>query len=210
MAVLKKNWLRVVTHIGALAPLAILIVKYASGDYLVAPARQIITSTGRTAIVLVILSLACTPVSFITGFKRFLRVRAALGLYAFGYLTLHLLVYVGWDYGFDMALLIRDLPYQRYVIVGMITYLLLTPLAVTSTRAWQHRMGKRWQHLHRLFYLAALLDIVHFLWLAKDPGRPLRYGALVVLLLLIRLKPIRQWVVRVRGRISRLFRNTDA
>ena len=210
MAVLKKNWLRVITHIGALTPLALLIYKYATGRHLFAPARQIITSTGRTAMILLILSLACTPLSFITGLKRIMRVRAALGLYAFGYVTLHLLVFVGWDYGFDFRLLARDLPYQRYVIVGAVTFLILLALAVTSTKGWQRRMGKRWQQLHRLFYLAAILDIIHFLWLAKDPTQPLRFGALIIFLLLLRLKPVRQAITMVRGRLLNRLRGSSS
>ena len=201
MAALKKKWLHIITHIGALTPLALLIYKYANGRYLFAPARQIITSTGRTAMILLILSLACTPLSYVTGFRQILRIRADLGLYAVGYLTLHLLVYVGWDYGFDFALLARDLRHQRYVIVGTVTFLILLLLAVTSTRGWKRRLGKRWQRLHRLFYLAAILDIVHFLLLAKDPTRPLRYGAIVTLLLLTRIRPIRQAILAVRSRV---------
>jgi len=199
---LSKNWLRLVAHIGALTPLAILLWKFAVRRSLFAPAQQILTATGRTALILLILSLACTPMSVIFGLRRILRIRAPLGLYAFGYLTLHLATFVGWDYGFDLTLILRDLPYQPYVLVGLVTLLLLLPLAATSSRNWQKRLGKNWRRLHRLVYLAVLLDIVHFLWLSKDPSRPLRYGAIVLLLLLLRIKPVRQAAVKRRQNVG--------
>ena len=154
---------------------------------------------------LLVLSLACTPVHTVTGFKQVRRVRRALGLYSFLYLCLHLLTFVGWDYGFDLALLGPAILDQRFVLVGFATLLILLPIAITSTRGWQRRLGKNWRRLHRLFYVAAILDIVHFLWLVKDARTPLRYGAIVALLLIVRiprvrsgLSAFRRWLVKNR------------
>ena len=189
MRFLRANWLRILTHVGALWPLARLAWYYWRGLFF-DPVRQITSSTGKTALILLMLSLACTPVNIVFGLKRILRVRRALGLYAFVYASLHGLTFVGWDYGFDLRLLKPAILDQRFVLAGFAAFLLLLPLAVTSTRGWQKRLGKHWKRLQRLVYLASALVIVHFVWLVKDPHIPLRYGAVVVLLLVVRIPAV--------------------
>jgi sulfoxide reductase heme-binding subunit YedZ len=102
------------------------------------------------------------------------------------------------DYGFDLALLVEAVFAQRYVVVGFVAGLILLALALTSTRGWQRRLGKNWKHLHRLVYLAGLLAVVHFAWLVKDIRVPLQYGAVLALLLALRLPRVRQTVSRAR------------
>jgi sulfoxide reductase heme-binding subunit YedZ len=119
------------------------------------------------------------------------------------YVGLHLLIFAGWDYGFDLRLLGPAIFTQRFVIVGLVTFLILLALAVTSTPAWQKRLGKNWKRLHQLFYLAAVLDIVHFLLLVKDTRRPLRYGVVVALLLIARIPPIRKALAALRRFLGR-------
>lgn len=198
---LRDNWLRLVVHAGSLVPLAWLVWRYTRGLFVIDPVREITTFTGRAALILLILSLACTPVSTLTGFKSVVRVRRALGLYAFVYASVHFATFVGLDYGFDLGLLPAAIFAQPYVIVGFVAGLILLTLAITSTRGWQRRLKKNWKRLHRLVYLAGGLVIVHFLWLSKDDRLPWRYGVILSVLLLLRLPPVRRAVSRVRYRL---------
>lgn len=198
---LKAHWLRVLVHVGALAPLAWLAWQYSQGTFLVDPIRQITTRTGKTALILLVLALACTPIATIFGFKRVLRVRRALGVYAFVYAGLHFLTFSGLDYRFDLELLGQAILDQRYVLVGFASGLLLLILAITSTRGWQKRLGRTWKRLHRLVYLAGILAIAHFFWLVKDVREPLRYAGIVLVLLLLRIPRVRRAISRMRHRL---------
>jgi len=189
---IETRWLQILSHVAALLPLALLAWDYWQGRF-IDPVQEITTRTGKTALILLILSLACTPLNIILGFKQVMRVRRALGLYAFMYAGLHFLTFVGLDYGFDFDLLLgQGILDQRYVLVGFAAGLLLLGLAITSTQGWQKRLGKNWKRLHRLVYLAGILAIVHFMWLAKDNREPLRYGAVVALLLIVRIPAIKR------------------
>jgi sulfoxide reductase heme-binding subunit YedZ len=176
--------------------------RYSQGLFLVDPVREITTITGKTALILLMLSLACAPISTVFGFKRVLRVRRALGLYAFLYAGLHFLTFVGLDYGFDVDLLGQAIFDQRYVLVGFASGLILLALALTSTKGWQKRLGKNWKRLHRLGYVAGVLAVVHFLWLVKDVREPVRYGVVLALFLVLRIPRVRQAVSHVRHRIA--------
>jgi len=187
---LRQNGLSVLVHVGALAPLIWMIWPYASGRHPIDPISKMTAIAGQAGLILLILSLSCTPIRIIFGFTRILRERRTLGMYAFGYVLLHVLVFVGWDYGFDLSLVWRDLPYQRYVIPGLLTLMLLFPLAVTSTVGWRRRLGPSWQRLHYLVYLAAILDVVHLYWSRKEPGDALRYAVAVGALLAMRVPPV--------------------
>ncbi len=198
MRAVKKNWLRILAHVGALMPLAWLAWRYWGGA-LFDPIRQVTTTTGRTALVLLLLTLACTPIA-VLGFRRVMRVRRALGLYAFLYAVLHFMTFAGWDYGFDLQLLKSAILDQRFVLAGSVAFLLLLPLAVTSTRGWQRRLGKNWKRLHRLVYLAGVAVIVHFVWLSKDPRRALQYGFVLALLLVARVPAVKKVLAKARRR----------
>ena len=199
---LKARWLEVLTHLGALLPLAWLIWDQWQDRFLVDPVREITTRTGKTALILLLLSLACAPIETVLGVKKVLRLHRPLGLYAFLYAGLHFLTFVGLDYGFDLRLLGAAIFGQRYVVVGFAAGLLLLLLALTSTRGWQRRLGRQWKRLHRLAYVAALLAVVHFTWLVKDVREPLRYGVVVALLLILRIPPVRKAMVDVRRRLE--------
>jgi sulfoxide reductase heme-binding subunit YedZ len=207
MRKLKTNWLQILTHIAALLPLAWLLWDYWQGLFIIDPIREITTRTGKTALILLILSLASTPINTIFGFKQALRVRRALGLYAFMYVSLHFLTFIGLDYGFDLDLIGRTILDQRYVLVGFAAGLLLLPLAITSTQGWQKRLGKNWKRLHRLVYLASILAIVHFMLLVKDIREPLRYGIVLALLLLVRIPGIRRVLSNARHQIKKRYGN---
>ena len=199
MRSLTRSPLRILTHVAALIPLAVLIWDGLHNQLTVNPIQEISARTDKIALVLLVLSLVCTPLNTLFGFKQALPLRRPLGLYAFGYTMLHLLNFAVLDYGLDPALLSEAILEKRYVLVGFAAFLLLLPLALTSTQAAQRRLGKRWKSLHRLVYLAALLSVVHFLWLVKaDIREPLAYGALVVALLALRLAFIRRALTRFR------------
>jgi sulfoxide reductase heme-binding subunit YedZ len=204
METLRKNWLRILTHVGALTPLAWLLWDYWFDQLTVNPIQDITFRTGKPALILLLLSLACTPVNTVFGFKQVLPLRKPLGLYAFMYVSLHFLIFVGLDYGFDWRLLQEAIFEKRYALVGFAAFLILLPLAITSTQGWMRRLGKNWKRLHRWVYLAGILVIVHYVWLVKsDIREPLLYGAAVVLLLALRLPSVRKAVANFRSRFRK-------
>ncbi len=199
---LRTRWLTILLHVGSLAPVVTLASLWAAGE-LLAPASRSLSITGRGGLILLLLSLVCTPLHDLTGYRAIPRVRRLAGLYAVAYASLHLLAFVGLDYGFQLALILRDLRYQPYVVLGLTTFALLLPLAITSTPAWQRRLGRRWKRLHRLAYVAAALDVAHYLWLVKTPSVPLRYAMALAALLALRLPPIRRHLQAFRRRFAR-------
>ena len=213
MVQLRRRWLPVVTHIGSLLPLASLAWKFFHDQLTANPIQYITFRTGKAALVLLILSLACTPLSTIFGLRQLIELRKPLGLYAFTYASLHFLTFVGLDYQFDPQLLQEAILKKRYALVGFAAFLCLLPLAITSTKGWMRRLGRKWKRLHRLIYLAGILVIIHFVWLVKsDIREPLAYGAVVVLLLCLRLTPVKKALVKFRESLARRRRgyNTAA
>jgi len=203
MVWLKRTWLPILTHAGALLPLALLIWNFFHDQLTANPIQYITFRTGKAALVLLVLALACTPLNTVFGFRQVVGLRKPLGLYAFLYATLHFLTFVGLDYQFDPELLKEAIFKKRYALVGFATFLALLPLAITSTKGWMRRLGKNWKRLHRLIYLAALLAVIHFVWLVKsDVREPLAYGAVVAMLLALRLRTIRQALVNLRERLA--------
>ena len=150
------------------------------------PVEALLHLAGRWALVFLLITLAVTPIRRVTRWNRIVKVRRPLGLFAFFYLCLHLLTYVGLDQLFAMEYIVEDVVERPYITVGFAAFLLLVPLAITSTRGWIRRLGRRWQRLHRLVYPATALGVLHFYWQVKaDTLWPLvAAGALVVLLLL--------------------------
>jgi methionine sulfoxide reductase heme-binding subunit len=188
------QWPRAAVHLGSLAPLALLVADIAT----VNPIQAITQHSGRTAIILLMLCLACTPASLIFGWKWAPGLRRPLGLYSFLYVCLHLLTFAVLDYGLDGGLIWQAVVEKRYVVAGFAAFLLLLPLAATSTRGWQRRLGRRWRPLHSLIYPAAILATLHFLWLSKVIRDPLIYGAIVAALLIVRLPAVRARLVAWR------------
>ena len=209
-----KKWLWLPVHLGALTPLAILLWQgyqdYFNGvfpPYLtVNPIQEITFRTGKYALVLLVLSLACTPINTVFGFKQVLPLRKPLGLYAFMYASLHFLTFIGLDYGFDLNLIYQAIFEKRYALVGFAAFMILLPLAITSNQWAMKRLGKNWKRLHRFVYLAALLVVIHFIWLVKsDIREPLIYGAVVILLLTLRISNIKRIINNYRRRAKTKF-----
>jgi sulfoxide reductase heme-binding subunit YedZ len=186
------TWLQLVTHLGALAPLALMFWDGAHNQLTANPILSLTFRTGKTALVLLVLSLCCTPLNSIFGFHEAIKLRRPLGVYAFLYGLGHVGIFL-FDYNFDPGMLYDAIFMQRYVLVGFAAFLILLPLAITSTKGWQKRMGRSWTKLHKWVYLAALLVIVHFVWLVKaDVRQPLEFGAGVVALLIVRIPVVKR------------------
>ncbi len=186
------QWL---THLGSLAPLAVILWLFFTDGLTVNPIQDITFRTGKAALVLLVLSLACTPLNTLFGFRAALKLRRPLGLYAFMYVCLHFLTFIGLDYGFDLGLIYEAIFEKRFALVGFTAFLILLPLAITSTKGWQKRLGKLWKTLHKGVYLAGLLAVVHYVWLVKsDVREPLAYGAVVVALLLVRVPAVKRLI----------------
>jgi sulfoxide reductase heme-binding subunit YedZ len=153
------------------------------------PISEITKETGTWTLRFVVVTLAITPLRKLTGWNLLVRYRRMLGLFAFFYGTLHLITYVWLDQFFDLPSITKDVLKRPFITVGFAAFLLMVPLALTSTAGWIRRLGgKRWQALHRLVYATAVLGVVHYWWLVKaDISRPLAYGAIVATLLAARL-----------------------
>ncbi len=205
----RADILRLVAHVGSWLPAVWLARAYLSGDLTANPIQAAEQYTGRFALTLLVLSLACSPLSTWLGWRGLIKVRRALGLYAVLYAILHVYILVGVDYGFAFDLLWGDLANKPYILAGAATLLLLLPLAVTSFKWWMRRLGKNWKRLHRLVYLAAPVAVLHYAWAQKGDlfglrGTillPLAYGAVVALLLLARLPAVRRLRQRTGAKV---------
>jgi sulfoxide reductase heme-binding subunit YedZ len=152
------------------------------------PIEFITRSTGTWTLVGLLATLSVTPLRRLTGRADLVRYRRMLGLCTFSYACLHFTTYVWLDQFFDPAAIVRDIVKRPFITVGFAAFVLLIPLAATSTHSMMRRLGRRWQMLHRLIYPIAILGVVHYLWLVKkDLTEPLIYGAILVLLLAMRL-----------------------
>jgi sulfoxide reductase heme-binding subunit YedZ len=181
--------LRATALLGSILPLAWLVRGAILGDLGPEPVDTIQRWTGLPALTFLWLSLSVTPLRRLTGLNPLIRLRKPLGLAAFGYAALHLLSYLVFDQELSAAEIGKDILEHPWVLVGFAAFLLLTPLALTSTEGAIRRLGgRRWQQLHRLVYPAAILASLHFLWLVKrDVTLPVIYIAALALLLGIRL-----------------------
>jgi methionine sulfoxide reductase heme-binding subunit len=179
----------------ALVPLAWLVWRLFHGTLGANPAETIQLQTGRWALNFLLLTLAVTPVRRVTGWNVVIQYRRMLGLFAFFYASLHFTSYIVLDQFFDWRAILRDIPKRPFILMGTTAFLLLVPLAVTSTKGWIRRLGRRWQSLHRLIYLAACCAIVHFAWKVKViAGAPVIYAVILAALLGFRLL----WFLRKR------------
>ena len=159
------------------------------------PIEEITHRTGDWALRLLLVTLAVTPIRRLAGWQPVIRFRRMLGLFAFFYATLHFSTYLVFDHFFNLLLILEDIAERRYVTAGFFGFVLMIPLAVTSTQGWIRRLGRRWTSLHRLVYLSAAAGVVHFLWLVKiDIVEPLVYAAILTALLAARLAYRRGWI----------------
>jgi sulfoxide reductase heme-binding subunit YedZ len=203
-AYLKKHWFWILVNLAAALPLLLLAFDYAIDNLSVNPIDDFTDRTGKAAIILLMVSLACTPANTVFGFRKALTVRKSLGLWAFTYAAMHLMVYIGLDYALDWKLIVQDaLLEKRFIIIGLASLLIMLPLAITSTKGWMRRLGRNWKRLHQLVYAAGVLAVLHFLMLVKaDRTEPLIYAIVLSVLLLLRVPFIRRKIVSWRRQIS--------
>lgn len=181
-------WVKLGIFIACAIPAAQLASAAYTGDLGVNPIEYITRFTGSWSLIILIASLAVTPLRRLTGRNELVKFRRMLGLFAFFYACLHFATYIGLDLFFDFRTVGKDIIKRPYITVGFLAFVILVPLAATSTAGMIRRLGKRWQQLHYLVYVAAIAGVIHFYWLVKaDIRRPAQYGAVLALLLGFRL-----------------------
>lgn len=207
--------LQILMHVYAWSALAHLLFDFAFGNLSPNPIQDLEQRTGRHAITLLVLSLLCTPLNTLFGWKEPLKRRRALGLYAFMYAAIHVLIYLDLDYGLAWSLIIQSVFEKPYILVGAASFLMLIPLAVTSFDVWKARLKKNWKRLHKAVYFIAPLVVLHFAWSKKgnifqlqgDILRPLVYGLVVAVLLIMRIPAVRKAAASFRSQtLAPLFR----
>jgi sulfoxide reductase heme-binding subunit YedZ len=198
--------LKLVLFVACLGPLARLAWK-AFHDGLGANPIEVIThSTGTWTLVFLLVTLSITPVRKLSGALWLIRFRRMVGLFAFFYGVLHFTTYIWLDKFFDLHEMVKDVYKRPFITLGFTAFVLLIPLALTSTQNMIRRLGRRWQLLHRLIYASAVLGVVHYLWLVKADRRvPEIYGGVLAILLAYRaLQPI---AMRLNARMKCRSRN---
>ena len=201
--------LQILIHLGAWWPLAHILFDAAIGNLTANPIQALEQRTGRAAITLLMLSLACSPMSSLFGWKEPIKRRRALGLYAFLYASIHVIIFMDLDYGFAWSLLVQTIFEKPYILVGATAFLMLVPLAVTSFDVWKRRLGKNWKKLHSLIYYIAPLAVLHYAWgkkgtffaLQGDILKPLIYGLVLLVLLIFRIPSVRRAISMQWGRL---------
>ena len=186
---MKQKWLVPAAFAACLLPLAWLGGRFLRDDLGANPIAEVLNRLGLYAFVLLVLTLACTPAQILFKINWPVRIRKLLGDFCFFYACLHLLTYSGLVQGLDFREIGKDIVKRPFITVGMATWVLLLPLAITSTQGWQKRLGFRnWKRLHRLVYLAGGLACVHFFWRFKTAmAEPLMWTGVVAFLLLVRI-----------------------
>ena len=176
--------LKAAAFAAALVPAARLAYRFYNQDLTANPGDYITDQTGTWALAMLVISLTITPLRRLTKWNELVKLRRMLGLFSFFYATLHMLTWVVFIHFFDLTFMIEDVAMRPYITVGMATFLILFVLALTSNRFAIRRLGRRWQKLHRLVYVAAIGGIIHFWWLVKaDTTEPQRWAAAVAVLL---------------------------
>lgn len=179
--------MRIGAWAAGLGPLAYLGTAFARDGAWVNPVEALLNWAGVSALTLLVGSLGVTPLRRLTGFNPLIKARRTLGLFAFFYAALHFLIYLVLDQGLAWSFILEDIAERPYIVAGTSALVLLVPLAVTSTKGWIRRLGRRWVRLHRLVYLAAALAVLHFFWQVKlDTRLPLIYAGVLVALLAAR------------------------
>ena len=186
---LSSKWLKVLVFLLCLVPVGLVGWRALHGDLTANPIEFITHATGDWTLRFLLITLAITPLRMLLRLPELTRFRRMLGLFAFFYACLHFSTWLVLDKFFDMSEIWKDVLKRRFITVGFAAFLLLIPLALTSTAGWIRRLGgKRWQALHRLIYPSAALGVIHYYWLVKSAViRPLTYAAILAVLLLYRL-----------------------
>jgi sulfoxide reductase heme-binding subunit YedZ len=182
-----------------------------TGGLGVNPIEELTHTTGMAALVILLVTLAVTPLRSLTGWNPLIQLRRPLGLFAFFYALLHFSIWMVLDLGFRLDWIWEDIVERPYITAGFVAFVLMIPLAVTSTRGWIRRLGKRWTLLHRLVYASAALGILHFYWRVKaDAWLPVAMAGVLLLLLAVRIPGWRAAWLRKRERRGKRGREAGA
>jgi methionine sulfoxide reductase heme-binding subunit len=179
------RWLKPLVFLACLVPLTRLGWKAYNHALGANPIEVITHSTGDWTLIFLLVTLAATPLRKLTGQLWLIRFRRMFGLFAFFYVVLHFLTYIWLDKFFDVHEMLADIAKRKFITVGFTGFVLLIPLAVTSTAGWIRRLGgRRWQRLHQLIYFSAMAGVIHYLWLVKkDIHKPVEYAVVLGVLL---------------------------
>ena len=186
-----KPWIKPTVFVLCLLPLAWLVFALLSDRLGANPIEALTRETGEWTLRFLLITLCMTPLRKAKGWRWPIRIRRMLGLFAFFYGCMHLTTYLWLDQFFDWGEIGRDILKRPFITVGMLAFVLLVPLAVTSTNAMMRRLGRNWARLHQLVYVIPALGVLHFWWLVKaDVREPLVYALLFLALMLLRWKPV--------------------
>jgi sulfoxide reductase heme-binding subunit YedZ len=213
----KVEWLRLLVHIGAWTTLLVLVMVNFANSSSVNPILSFEHHTGKAALVFLVLSLAGTPVGAIFEWKDFAKRKRALGVYGFMFAAVHLLTFLWLDYGFQFKFIFQVVKNTVYIWFGLAAFTLLLALAVTSFKKTKQLMKKNWKRLHRMVYVIAPLVVIHyalilkanFLTLQGNIREPLIYGAIVLVLLLMRVPLIKRALINLRTGFQNRFGRTN-
>lgn len=206
----KFTQLEIVIHLGAWIPLLLIVFNFYSGNLTVNPIQDIEQRTGRLAILWLVLSLTCTPLASIFGWKELIKRRRTIGLYAFMMAFIHVSIFIALDFGFSWGLIWAEIIEKQFILLGAIAFIGLTLLAATSFKYWQKTLKKNWKRLHKTVYVIAPLVVIHYalakkgnlLSLQGDILRPLIYAIVVTVLLAVRIKPVKLWLKKSWDRLT--------
>lgn len=206
MGILRNLWVRRLVRVLCLLPLLRLLVGIVTEDLGANPIEYITHDTGAWTLRFLLLSLLITPARRIIREPDLIVLRRPLGLFAFFYGCLHLMTWIWFDKFFALSEMMADVAKRRFITVGMLGFVLMVPLAFTSTKGWIRRLGRNWVRLHRLVYVSAMAGVVHYWWLVKSDIRlPLLYGVTLLCLLALRLVSFRrQAPIEERPALTRL------
>ena len=183
-----KKYFKSVIFLLSSIPFIIIIIKIFFNKLGPEPIKEITLHTGEWTLLFLVFTLSMTPLKRLTNLNIWISIRRMLGLFAFFYASIHMLTYVGLDYQFDLSAISKDILTKKFIFVGFAAWLLMTPLAITSSKKMMGILKKNWKKLHRLIYLISILGVIHFLWLVKkDLTEPLIYLLIIVILLILRV-----------------------
>ena len=183
-----KKYFKPIIFLLSSIPFIIIISKIFLNQLGPEPIKEITLHTGEWTLLFLIFTLSMTPLKRLTNLNIWISVRRMLGLFAFFYASLHMLTYIGLDYQFDLSAISKDIFTKKFIFVGFTAWLLMVPLAMTSSKKMMGILKKNWKKLHRLIYLISILGVIHFLWLVKkDLTEPLIYLLIIVILLILRV-----------------------
>jgi methionine sulfoxide reductase heme-binding subunit len=208
--------LQLAVHAAGVIPLVHIGIGLLTNNLTYNPIQKVEQITGLAGLVFLVLSLACTPLSNLMGWRQLTLRRKALGLYGFLYAALHIAVFVAVDYGLNLTAILNEAAGKDYFITGGLAFLALLPLAATSFTYWMKKLGKNWKRLHRLVYIVTPLVVFHYIFVVKGDitrlqgnlVRPLEYGLIVTVLLVFRIPPVRRKVIAARMQIQTAIRTS--